>query len=367
MYSLIITLIVLFFAFFNSRNRFVSLLMGIFLFVLYSFEYTKNGYGDYHVYEGIYKGISKGELWALLDYEPIFVFTLKLFAKIGLSFVEIKILLGFFYVFVIYKTISLYTKNVALPLALFFIFPAIFDAELIRFSLAFSFVIFGMKFIIRGKKWKDYIYFGLCVVIGSCCHVSVIFYFIFFLLLIKNKKIFYAIVFFLIIFGFGLSMTNVYSILNSLPFGDHIRSKYQTDYQSTTLGMLVFIFTNLSIILIAAITKFSIRHSKIKFSNWAGYLNDKIIDINVISLLLVIISLFTTQVQRLTHLMLLYNYIYLASVMDYRKNLKLAKFYALCCSLFLLYRMCFHGSQGTMPVFISHFTIGYFTRMFELL
>lgn len=110
MYSLIITLIVLFFAFFNSRNRFVSLLMGIFLFVLYSFEYTKNGYGDYHVYEGIYKGISKGELWALLDYEPIFVFTLKLFAKIGLSFVEIKILLGFFYVFVIYKTISLYTK-----------------------------------------------------------------------------------------------------------------------------------------------------------------------------------------------------------------------------------------------------------------
>ena len=171
----------------------------------------------------------------------------------------------------------------------------------------------------------------------------------------------------LIIFGLGLSMTNVYSILNSLPFGDHIRSKYQTDYQSTTLGMLVFIFTNLSIIFIAAITKFSIRHSKIKFSNWAGYLNDKIIDINVISLLLVIISLFTTQVQRLTHLMLLYNYIYLASVMDYRKNLKLAKFYALCCSLFLLYRMCFHGSQGTMPVFISHFTIGYFTRMFELL
>ena len=75
-------------------------------------------------------------------------------------------------------------------------------------------------------------------------------------------------------------------------------------------------------------------------------------------LFLVIISLFSTQVQRLTHLMLLYNYIYLASAMEYHKNLKFAKFYALCCSLFLLYRMCFHGSQGTMPVFISHFTIG---------
>lgn len=111
MYSLIITLIVLFFALFYSKNRFVSLLMGIFLFVLYGFEYTKNGYGDYHVYEGIYKGISKGELWALLDYEPIFVYILRIFGKIGLSFVEIKILLGFFYVFVIYKTISLYTRK----------------------------------------------------------------------------------------------------------------------------------------------------------------------------------------------------------------------------------------------------------------
>lgn len=105
---------------------------------------------------------------------------------LGMSYNQFLFIIAFTGLTLIASTIKLYTSNIAYVLALYFIYPFVWDTIQIRNFLAMSIIIYGSRFIISYKK--EYIKYFICVIIASLMHVTALFYISALLVVFKNTK-----------------------------------------------------------------------------------------------------------------------------------------------------------------------------------
>lgn len=391
--SAFITLFFVLLGIVKRNSVLVSYVLLLLVYILFAFENTDIPDSDYSKYLNHYDAIGNGIVTA---HEPLFHLVCRIGNYFNVSFNFMRGIVCVFEVFVIFRVIKRYTGNIAFVLSIFIIYPALFNAELFRWLMGMCIVLFAFPYLIEAKSRKDYLKFFILVLLATMGHVSCFVFLIYLLLAINSKKKLTYIVLFIILMGFVLSKVNVvYFLMDNLLINDEINDKYQTGDFSNIFGVLSYT-AKLSLVFLVCLIALSGRKSR-KVSNlnvtrndnidnkwsaigkddntWAKriqfraqILMDKILCINIISFILVVLSVYTSQVLRLMQVVLFFNYIVLAVSCEY--NIKDAS-RKICLALFpivlLLLNMLFLESEGTLPVYVGHFTNGYIVNLFNTL
>ena len=374
----------------------------ILLFILFAFE---KSIGDYEGYLSMYDEIGKG-VGRANEYEILYVLACSTAAKIGLSFDQMRYIFCVAEVLMIHGVIRKYTKNRALVLSLFMIYPALLDAELFRFLFGMSLVIYGLPYLLQGNQ-KGYLTYFVFVVLAALFHTSCWAFLIYFLLLIKKRRTLVIIVTVSLLLGTTLSaIDSVFKVMEYLPIREHVIEKYETDSYSNMTGILFDIVKQILIFSLGFLAYYCVNSRQLYYDcivlrkkrknretretrekalslNKRNYvfvlgknrktrktrknalaLNNRIIDLNIISCLMLIPMYLSTSSQRLVHVIVFYNFIAIANSSLTKKG-RYSFIYAFLIAVILLVFLLFIEGTGTQYAFISHFTEGFIINLLD--
>lgn len=362
----------------RKKSKLVSFALLLLLFVLLAFEKTT---GDYQGYLTMYDEISRGSGRAL-TYEILYVLLCRVGVILGLSFNTLRAYVVIIELIFLYSVIKKYTENTAMVLSLFFIFPAMLDAELFRWLLGMCIVIFGIQFILNEKTIRNVVLFCASIAVASMFHTSCWIFLIYLLLMIQDTRRIRRVVIIVLIIGIAFLSTGVFfNLLSHLPIRVYVIEKYQTGNYSNWHGILFDLLKQLLIFFMGIVAtgrmelfgrRLIMRKvnqelvlSNNKLIKDANLLNNQIINLNLISFLILIPLYYSSSVQRLTHVVVFFNYIALANRCDNNKNARTHTLFCIAMSTLLLLSLLFLESEGAVYAFTSHFTEGYFTNLFS--
>ena len=362
---------------FSTQNKGVNLLLVLTLYLLFAFEHSDQ---DYIAYVNSYESVGSGRVFELLGYEPSYFLFCTFGNRLGLSFDAARAIICVFEVLAIYSTIKVFTNKVACVIALFLIFPATADAELFRWLAGMCMVLFAFPYLIRGgSKWDYFVYSGL-ILLAATLHTSCLFFLLYNLLYINNKKFLSYIIFCASIIIFMTAQTGLlYKIIALFQVNENLDDKFQLTEQSNIFGMMALAIRESFILFLGYYVYFkyigsvnndtnhsscfSLKRTHYSQQDMSNLLYQKLFSINLISILLIVIAVYTPQVQRLFHVLLFLNC--LAAICMYRdkKTKNLIGTAALCCTLTLLFHLL-NGEQN-VEIFLSHFKEGFLMNLFN--
>ena len=381
-FSILITAFFIVWGLIDKDSKIAVFGLLVLLYILFAFEKTD---GDYLVYLAMFNqigyGIGKG-----LESETLFVFLCKVANSMNMTFDAMRKIVCVFELIFLYSTIKKYTSNVAMVLALFFIYPAFLDAELFRWLLGMCFVIYGFQFLLKGRNVRDYGLFALLVIVASQFHTSCWFFMMYLLLAIKDRSKLIRVVSIILIVGMAFSGTGLFfHVLGLLPIRTFVIEKYQTGSYANVIGFLFQIVKQVFVFMMVLVSTGRINFNngnvllkyrnddylfnviKTQFVDLRNSLDEKIYDFNIISFLILIPLYFSSSVQRLVHVVVFFNYISLANKCQSEKNSFDYTVYSAVTAILLLLSLLFIESTGAVDAFLSHFTEGYFTNLFSQL
>lgn len=364
--SILVALVAVISGFIKKDSKIVTFILLVLIYILFAFEHSD---GDYLVYEYLFSNISIGDEFALA-YEAFFVILCKTADHLGLSFDQLRYIVSFSSVLLLFFAAKKFTKNTAFVFALFFIFPALFDAELFRQLTGSCFVIFGMQYLINSKSWIDYLKYIGFVVIGALFHSSLWFCLVYMLILIRNKKTIRLMV---------LSIVTVillvpglfFTIFSHLPIREFLVQKYQTGSYSNINGIIYTSFVLFITYMMSVVssprakmvkTNMLIEKQTMVYSS-SENLQNKIRDLNIVALLLIVPMYFSENSERLLHIVLFYNYLALANVVTRKVEAGIYAVFAAVCLLVIN----LHFQVGLQNTVYTHFSEGFLINFWKVL
>lgn len=303
------------------------------------------------------------------EYEILFVALMKICNLLGFSFE------GFRYVtagitfscleYVVFKN----TKNINIVWALYFIFSAMFDATLIRNSLAMGIAAIVIIKMMDLRTVKDYI---VCISLAmSAALIHSAYWMLFVLLLLwfplQKRKIKYLFVLaVLLIYGVVSTFDEkIFSIYSSLLVREATIDKYMTGFYSNEIGQIY----NLA--------KYCFVISPVLFF-WPSKMKEKrtldgkvllphyIWSINLLFLVILLPQSLAANFSRLYRILIFFNYIYLAYCYDVKTIRPAIVVYGIIYSLVLLLLMLFFESITTIEfIFNMHLETNKFFNLFS--
>ena len=132
-------------------------------------------------------------------------------------------------------------------------------------------------------------------------------------------------------------------------------------------GRLTFSHGKICICRIDSEMKQTLSSEKIDTVEIRQLLDERILDLNLVSFLILIPISYSSSVQRLIHVVVFFNYIALANRCAIEKNNINLTIYSAITATLLLLSLLFVESTGAVYAFTSHFTDGYFTNLFSQL
>lgn len=215
-----------------SRNNIkpIALMLIFLMWILFALNYYNV---DYHNYKAAYESIGNG---ISSDYFEIgFLLLIRFFNLLNFSYQGFLIVIATVTLFIFYKGISYITKNTAIVLLLFFIYPFILDIVQYRNFLGFAICLYGLHYILKEEVNKeDIIKYILLVLLAMQIHKSMIIYLFLLILLIKNNKtiISLSIILFIGILFFVYFNNIFLYVLRLVGLESFIR--YEVDYNYST-------------------------------------------------------------------------------------------------------------------------------------
>lgn len=173
----------------NPRSKKVAKTIILFMILIYGLNTYS---GDYLAYQGVYNNIS---FYGLTHYEFLFSLLMMICSKLGLTFIQFRMVLGVIYSVLCYKNFNTYTKYIALALALSMIFPFTYYVSVLRAGIAAMIMIYGIRFLNPETK-KGVVKFIVLIIICSLFHYSSIF---FLLLIIARRGVNYKYLFYILL------------------------------------------------------------------------------------------------------------------------------------------------------------------------
>ena len=236
MFSCIVSLILLMLCIIRKNSKLTFYLLFTWMWILFAFNHAN---ADFRMYRSIYYGTL-----SVSSMEYGFVILCKIFRNLGFNYNMFLAVYSFVGLTLIKKTIFKYSKNISLTLALYFIFPFIFDVIQIRNFMAFAIVIYAIKYLIdeNEKNIKKYIFL---VLIASMFHsFSIIALAFIFLNKFNSSKS--ILISFLIISGLviilrnGLLVDILSKVLNSDKVAAYfIDSRYMPGFKTSLLSIMI--------------------------------------------------------------------------------------------------------------------------------
>lgn len=409
LFSIIILLSFILYGLISHSSKVATIGLLLLLYILFAFE---KSIGDYEGYLEMFDEIRVG-IGRATEYEALYVFSCSAAAELGMTFDQMRYVFCVVEIALIYSVIRKYTTNTALVLSLFFIFPALLDAELFRFLAGMSLVIYAFPYLLQNTK-KGYIIYLCFVVLAALFHTSCWLFLIYYLLAIKNRKNLILIVAVILLFGTSLSaIDSVFGLMEYLPIREHVIEKYDTDSYSNMNGVLFDVCKQLLILSLGLVGYIRFNNSEdidvsdcsivtdgtllldydedngvsndsmttddsplldynedndesndLMMSDNALLLNSNIIDLNIISCLMLIPMYLSTSSQRLVHVIVFFNFIAIANNSQTFRG-RYCWLYGFLVSVILLIFLLYIEGTGTQYALISHFTEGFIINLLD--
>lgn len=207
---IIIELFLIVLGFMLPKSKVASLLLLVFMWILYSFNTYS---GDYEVYRVFYEETTYSYLF--LHFEPGFASIMGICRLMELSFSAYKMVLGTVFIVLLHFAIRRYTKFEALVLAIFIIFPFTYYISVLRAGIAMLIITFSFKYLASKKKFS-LLKFIFVILFATLFHYSSLLFLV--LILLRKGKVIMnlAIVFLITITVTILMYTGVLYNLASL-------------------------------------------------------------------------------------------------------------------------------------------------------
>lgn len=170
--SYVVSSVLILFSLIKKKSTLLSLLLFITLWILFGFN-TENA--DYRFYELMFNG-------AINIPDRGFEFLLGFFNLIGFTYQQFLIVITLICYVIIFISIKRYTENLSYVMALYFIFPFMFDVVQIRNFIALTILLYGLQYLFTNNKTDIFKY--ICfVLVASTIHFAFLFYLV--LILVK--------------------------------------------------------------------------------------------------------------------------------------------------------------------------------------
>lgn len=235
-YSILLTTLGLF----KKNSRLIFLTTLALLIIIFAGN-TDNG--DRYLYLLNYNSLIsptyKGE------FEVGYQMLARICVQLGLTYNQFLLIVVFIGLSLISSTIKMFTPKISYVIALYFIYPFLWDVVQIRNFLAMSIIIFGMRYIINNKK--NYFKYVVCVLIATSVHTSSIFYLFILLIKVKNTKKLFIITLITTVSSI-VFMPKILGILSIFVSVDKIEAYTQTKTSGITKSFVIFYYIYLIIL-----------------------------------------------------------------------------------------------------------------------
>lgn len=220
-----------------KKSKIIMLMIGAFIVIVFSFV---ENIPDYPVYQFQYNSGSN-----IFYSEPIYVAMERIFSKLGLEYIQFRIILCLLLITLLVMFIVKYSPYPAIALFFYTIYPFPVDVIQVRSAIASSIVIFSISFIIEyheSKNIKYFFYFVLGILIATGFHYSAIFFSVLVVLFLKPKK-YWLLVYFIIPIMIVASLTAIRFLLPIIGsvIGGHKADLWAASRKSFSIRNIVFL------------------------------------------------------------------------------------------------------------------------------
>ena len=286
---------------------------------------------DIWAYMDFYENASRG---SDTGHELFFELLMQGCARIGLPFYVFRCITAFVtFIGLEYATFKL-TKNVNIVWALYIIYSSMFDAELIRASMAMGIIaVFFVHLIRSNKRIQSYLFCAFVILIATLFHSSSVMFLLFIPAwhFINNKitqRQIILVILTTLIMGAGVGV--MFRFVGSL-----LSEKNMDYYESMYHGSILFNIANyiLYIIPIIFLPPRKTRLSGVPIS----LIESNIFKINLLFLFVLVPQFYVSLFSRLFKLLIFLNYVYLASRAENSKLKPIVALFGLIYAFSLLF------------------------------
>lgn len=283
--------------------------------------YFGKNVADFDNYENVYNIISLGSVYT--DIGLGWYYLCRVGAFLGLNYLQFKVLIIFLSFLLIRSTVNYYIKGQRARIILWgvvLLYPALIELVQVRFLLGEAVTIYALRFLNR-RDFKNTVIYLIFVAGAYIIHSACAFYLLFVLVGIfeKIKKLLAVFVVFLsvfIFFGKGIIIKIASMILNSA----RVERYFSFDDGMGLLGFIAYFFTLFLFLCVSKrLVKMGTAQELALSVEERGFLN-LIHQLNMLSALLLPLSMFDTNIFRLQRIM--WPLLYMGMMLLYSKGVR---------------------------------------------
>ena len=365
----------------NQKNKYLAYTIMIIFFILVCFSYDSYDYVNYNrMYDIVASGNTAG-------YEPLFELLMKGASILELNYDQFRMVCTAIEIALINSTIKRYCGNNAFVWSMFLVFPGWLLTILCRFTLGFSVIIFGVRYLIenssKGKNHKNLfkvnhakqynaIKYIVCVVIAALIHSSL--WIMLILLLVKKFRVRTIMILSCVVVGiiWITGGTGIASILTNVLFlRDSYVERLFSGTHSNFNGIVYGILRQAVIFIYGWLAVYFYKRRRLYKGDYV--LEDRymsmIVPINATGIMLLGVTYFTSNT-RLSNVIILINLIgygiCINSIGRRTRITILLKIFALAVGIGLSYLMCTRESSDAFNMILKmFFETNKFINLFE--
>lgn len=302
----------------KKNSKTLALLLIAVMWALYGWN---TGVADYINYLWRFNGI----LDNTIEFNTEYGFSLfsSLVSSLGFDYTFFRIIYSLIGLTLISSTIFRYTYNVSFVLALYFIYPFLFDVAQMRNFMAMAIFTFAFRYLVEDKKYNTLKYI-ICICIACTFHTVAIFYFIFIFAKYLSKNTLLIMMFVLVPIGCLLSYTDlILSIVSKFTARGKIIHWFDNRAKLGILLMWGLLLLNVAIvhlvcnkIVVSDYSNYSQEQMDYKSRcvdpKIVGNFSEVLIKINILTLFVMVLLIFNQEFVRIYRNLLPFYYISLA-------------------------------------------------------
>lgn len=338
-----------------SKNKVVNILLCLVVVALFGLSVDDN---DFWVYMNIYDGIGYGYS---SDYEVGYVFINLFFNKLGVNYITFRLILGIFFCTILFFVVRKATEHPNMVWSCYLIYSAMFDACLLRNSIAFVFALLGVIALMKVKSVGSYIAPCVLFTLAALVH-SAYWAFVFFVpmwYMLNNIKHGVEIVLASIIALYVVCVVAnniVFDIYSRFQIREATIDKYMTNSYANVAGAMYGVLKYLLIVSpvlyvnIKTIPRLEIASNIPQMKVESA----KMTRVNILFSFFLIPQFFTITFSRLFRILIFINYIYISTLCLGRKSSQVKALAFLYALVFVLFTIVYESPTSFSDVVLMH-------------
>lgn len=319
---------------------------------------------DFYVYEGIYDTARQG---FEVDYEVGYVWLNAVCGQLGLTYVEFRCVVGGLFCLLLATLIRKLTVCPNVVWSSYIIFSALFDACILRNSLAMACGMWAIFYLLRARTIMQYGKAIVWIVGAALFHSAywVLLAFIPLWILCQKKGYVWCVVCIAVAYVFCvMNEQTLFQLYEHLLIREDTIEKYMTGQYSNLVGT-AYNFVKYLFLIFPAIYYSRSAVCGICGRSDGDILKHKILLLNIVFGVVLIPQFFAVNFNRVFRMLILFNYIFIACQIGNARGKIYPKAFSFVYASVLLCLFMFWEAQSTLyDVFLMHFKTNVLLSLF---